>query len=59
MLVWKSTTPPSAAAWLEDDVYFLKLEKIKFTLRRSVKKFNLKWEPLLSYFESLRELPTG
>ncbi|XP_072135984.1 MTOR-associated protein MEAK7 isoform X2 [Mobula birostris] len=59
LLVWKSATPPTAAAWLEDVMFFLKLEKIKFTLRGSVKKFYSKWGPFLSYFGSLKELPTS
>lgn len=59
LLVWKSSTSPSASVWLEDVMFFLKLEKIKFTLRGSVERFYFMWGPFLSYFESLKELPTG
>ena len=58
LLSWKSPTPPSATAWLEDVMFFLKLEKIKFSLKGSVDRFYLKWELILSYFKNLKELPS-
>ena len=54
LLGWKSTTPPSLARWLEDVMLFLKLEKIKFTLRGSMKNFYLRWQPFITYFENLK-----
>lgn len=59
LLVWRSPTPPSVAAWLGEVMSFLKLEKIKFTLRGSIKRFYLKWQPFITYFESLEVLPDG
>lgn len=59
LLGWKSPTPPSIAMWLTDIMHFLKLEKIKFTLRGSTKKFLLYWQPFITYFESLATLPTN
>lgn len=57
LLCWKSSTPPSVTAWFEDVMSFLKLEKIKYTLRGSVDRFYTYWEPILSYFTNLKELP--
>lgn len=58
LLSWKSPGPPSAASWLEDMLSFLKLEKIKFSLRGSAVKFTARWQPFLSYVNSLHRLPT-
>lgn len=58
LLEWKSPNPPSSALWLKDMMFFLKLEKIKFTLRGSVEKFYKKWQCLIDYFNSLQTLPS-
>lgn len=57
LLLWKSSIPPTATQWLQDVMLFLHLEKIKFTLRGSTNFFSV-WEPLLSYFDGLQELPS-
>lgn len=59
LMEWKSTTPPKASTWLSDMMMFLKIEKIKFTLRGSTKKFFKTWDPLLSYFDELTTLPSS
>lgn len=56
LLGWKSSTPPSLARWMEDIMLFLKLEKIKFTLRGSMKNFYLRWQPIITYFDNLKDL---
>lgn len=56
LLHWKSKLPPTTAQWLKDVMLFLHLEKIRFAIRCS-DKFQFVWEPLLSYFNSLQELP--
>ena len=38
---------------------FLKLEKIKFSLRGSSGKFYTTWQPLLSYFDNVAMTPTS
>ena len=58
LLGWKSPTPPSVAMWLKDIMELLKLEKIKFTIRGSTKRFFSTWQPLITYFENLTALPT-
>ena len=58
LLQWKSHKPPSFGSWLTDMMLFLKLEKIKFTLRGSTDKFYSYWKTFIEYFESLSDLPT-
>jgi len=37
-------------------VFFLKLEKIKFSLRRQPEKFQSTWGPIIKYFNKLKTL---
>lgn len=53
LTLWKSPIPPSFKAWLCDTLSFLKLEKIKFTLRGSTNKFYSHWKPLINYVNQL------
>lgn len=57
LMAWKSPDAPSFSVWLKDIMYFLRLEKIKFSLRGSNKRFLSKWQPFISYFNDLSELP--
>ena len=56
LLQWKAASPPSAKVWLIDLMSFLKLEKIKFTIRGSTDKFYDYWQPLIAYVNSLQSL---
>lgn len=49
LLHWKNPKPPSTHSWLEEVMSFLHLEKIKHTVRGSLKKFHKTWDPFLSY----------
>ena len=57
LLAWKSPGPPSQSAWLKDVMFFLSLEKIKYTLRGCNDHFTRKWQPFISYFQDLSVLP--
>lgn len=57
LLQWKAVSPPSTASWLSDIMSFLKLEKIKFTIKGSSDKFFTHWQPLLAYVDGLKSLP--
>ncbi len=57
LLHWKSAKYPSISRWLKDIMFFLKLEKIKYTLRGCTVKFFHKWQPFISYFTNLEVLP--
>lgn len=54
----KSVTPPKTSVWLSDLMMFLKLEKIKYFLKGSTKKFYKAWDPLLTYYDKLTTLPS-
>ena len=58
LLHWKSPKPPADKSWETDLMSFLKLEKIKFSLRGSTGKFYTTWQPLLSYFDNVATTPT-
>ena len=57
LLVWTSCAPPAVATWLRDVLFFRKLEKVKFTVKGSVQKFYLKWQPFVTNFENLKVMP--
>lgn len=47
---WKSTTPPSHSLWVSEVMAFLKLEKIRWTIQRSMKRFQKTCRNLLECF---------
>lgn len=51
---WKQNTPPSFTHWVKDVMYFLHLEKIKYTLRGSSQSFLKIWRPFLDYYDTLQ-----
>ena len=53
LLHWKLPKPPAEQSWQTDLMSFLKLEKIKFSLRGSTGKFYTTWQPLISYFDNV------
>ena len=55
LLRWKQRAPPSFSHWVKDVMYFLTLEKIKYTLRASSQTFDKVWRPFLDYYDSLQE----
>lgn len=57
LLHWKSSCPPKLSVWLTDLMLYLKLEKIKYTLRGSKDRFYGIWNPFITYFEKLKTLP--
>ena len=59
LINWKSPYPPKTSQWLCDLMLFLKLEKIKFSSRKTSVKFHRTWDPMIAYFEKLKSLPTN
>lgn len=55
LLRWKQRAPPSFSHWIKDLMYFLKLEKTKYTLKGSSQTFTKIWRPFLDFFDSLQE----
>lgn len=56
LLKWKDAIPPSHSQWVRSILLYMRLEKIKYTLRGSTSKFNEIWQPFLGYIEEKLEL---
>ncbi|RXN27904.1 Stonustoxin subunit alpha [Labeo rohita] len=54
LLMWKDAAPPTHAQWLRDIMTCLDLEKIRYSVCDSNKKFEKVWGPFLKYFENLK-----
>ena len=54
LMKWKSSAPPSHIQWIRDVLYYIKLEKIRSTLRGSVAKFEDTWGPFLALARDVR-----
>lgn len=53
LLNWKNDKPPSFGRWICDVIFFLKVEKIRYTLNGSTNNFYVIWQPFISYVEQL------
>ena len=51
---WKQQFPPSFAKWIKETLFFLKLEKIRFTLNKTIQLFSKTWSPFINYFTNLQ-----
>lgn len=51
LLKWKSAKPPSHSQWVHNVMSFLKLEKLKYSLRGSSKRFDKVWCAFLRYYK--------
>lgn len=54
ILIWKEQTPPTFSRWIRDTMSFLKLEKIRYTLKGSIQSSERTWTPFLTYYESIQ-----
>lgn len=57
LLQWKNPLPPSPALWLRDTMFYLGMEKIKYSMRGSTNTFFNHWRPLITYVRNLDSLP--
>lgn len=57
LLKWKDPHPPTFTHWIENVLYFLKLEKIKHSLRGSTKRVFELWNPFINYVKDKIQLP--
>ena len=57
LLLWKSSKAPSTSMWLRDVMSYIKLEKIKYSVKGNSALFSHKWDPFITYFNSLQILP--
>lgn len=54
LLSWKKNSPPNFPRWIRDTMFFLTLEKIRYTLKGSLQKFESTWTPFLEYYKNLQ-----
>lgn len=54
LLSWKKESPPTFSRWIRDIMHFLTLERIRYTLKGSLQKFERTWTPFLEYYKSLQ-----
>ena len=57
LLNWKHTLPPSHSRWVKEVLFNLKLERLRFSLKGSLRKFDKTWDPLLSIIDTLDIVP--
>ena len=50
---WKLPQPPTHNRWVKEVLLCIKLEKLRFSLKGSLERFETTWSPLLNYIESL------
>lgn len=50
---WKAHKPPSYTHWLRDVLHFLKLDKLRMSLRGSSDKFMIVWDP---FFQTVQNI---
>lgn len=54
LLNWKSPHPPSHSCWIRNVLYFMKLEKIRYSFHQTSTVFIKLWEPLRKYVQTLQ-----
>ena len=59
LLHWKSPNAPPTTSWLSDLMSFLSLEKVKYALRGSTANFYKRWQPLITYVNTLTSLDSN
>ena len=52
LIKWKDCRPPTFTHWVKDALYFLKLEKIRHSLKGSANNYNKIWGPFLDYVKT-------
>lgn len=57
LLNWKHNLPPSYTRWVKEVLHNLKLERLRFSLKGSLRKFDKIWNPLLLIIDSLDITP--
>ena len=52
LIKWKDCKPPTFTHWVKDALYFLKLEKIRHSLKGSANNYNKIGGPFLDYVKT-------
>ena len=54
LLKWKDESPPTHTHWIRDLLQFLRLEKIRSTLKGSTGRCYKAWQPLITHVEKCK-----
>ncbi|KAM7402819.1 hypothetical protein PAMP_018030 [Pampus punctatissimus] len=46
---WKDSQPPAYSHWIREVMTYVKLEKIRYSIQGSIKKFYVFWQPFLTF----------
>ena len=50
---WKDASPPVYTHWVREVTYYIQLEKIRYTVKGSIQKFSVAWQPFLNYLKNV------
>ena len=57
LLKWKHVFPPTHFTWIRDVLAHIKLERMRFSLKGSLRNFEKTWIPFLDYVKTLTVVP--
>ena len=57
LLKWKHVLPPTHFTWIRDVLAHIKLERMRFSLKGSLRNFEKTWIPFLDYVKTLTVVP--
>ncbi len=52
-ILWKAACPPSFIQSILEVMIYLKIEKLRFSLNKSLEKYNRIWFPFIDYLKNL------
>lgn len=50
---WKDASPPVYGHWIREVTYYIQLEKIRYTIKGSIRKFSVAWQPFLNFLKNV------
>lgn len=53
LLKWTHSSPPTHNRWIQEVLQCIRLEKIRFSMRGSLKHFYKTWQPFLTHIDNL------
>ena len=49
LIKWKHVSPSTHNRWIKDVLHYIKIEKIRFSLKGSLRSFEKTWTPFLDF----------
>lgn len=57
LLRWKHSSPPTHDSWIKEILQCMTLEKMRYSLKGSLRTFHKTWKPILTHIESVTVQP--